>query len=81
MSHRCHWYENVAGAGVHAPFDTSISSPTSGVPLILGLTVFRGPFRDATTSLGADGARSRPSAFDAVTTTRTVRPTSAAASV
>src|SRR4051794_23323657 len=41
-----------------------------------GRAVFFGPFFDATTSVGSDGARSRPSAFTAVTRTRRVRPTS-----
>src|SRR5205085_11807118 len=46
-----------------------------------GVAVLFGPFFDATTAVGGEGASPRPSALTAATSTRTVCPTSAAASV
>ena len=53
--------------------------PTCAVPEIVGSDVFTGA--PATTPLAADEAAVEPTLFVAITTTTTVEPTSAAASV
>jgi hypothetical protein len=75
-SQRCHWRENEVGAGDQVPLLTDNCSPTRAVPATAGLTEFVGPFFDVMISLGSDGADAFPSAFDAVTATRSVRETS-----
>jgi hypothetical protein len=67
--------------GDHVSLLTVRVPPTTADPETAGLTVFVGPFLDATTSLGAEVAYALPSALTAVTTTRTVRPTSPVTSV
>ena len=69
---RCHWYVNDVAPPVQVPFDAVSSSPTRGVPEIVGFPVFTGAERDETTSVGAEFAVDWPSAFFAVTWTRTV---------
>src|SRR5581483_6377475 len=69
---RCHCRWNDDGVGVQVPSLTDSVSPTTADPEIVGLTVFVGPFLDATTSLASEVADALPSAFVAVTTTRTV---------
>jgi hypothetical protein len=69
------------GAGLQLPFETRSDSPTTGEPLSTGLTVFDGPSAEPMTSVGADVADDLPSAFVAVTTTRSVWPTSPDAAV
>ena len=54
-------------------------SPTVTAPVIVGPTVFAGG-AGATVEVGDDVATDEPSVFDAVTTTRTVEPTSLFAS-
>src|SRR5579864_7634431 len=76
VSHRCHCRQNEVGVGVQLPLLTRIVSPTVGVPVTDGLTVLVGPFVEPTTSLASELADALPSAFEAVTTTRTVWPTS-----
>src|SRR5579862_8831835 len=73
---RCHWRENDDGVGDQVPLLTVNVSPTTAAPETAGLTVFVGPFLDATTSLAAELADALPSALIAATTTRTVWPTS-----
>jgi hypothetical protein len=75
-SQRCHWRENEVGVGDQLPLLTVNCSPTTGVPVTVGFTVFAGPFFEARTALGSDDADAFPSAFVAVTTTRNVRETS-----
>jgi hypothetical protein len=65
----------------HVPLDAASSSPTSGVPAIVGLPVLTGAERDDTTAVGAEFAVVWPSAFFPVTCTRTVWSASAEASV
>src|SRR5579859_3538057 len=74
--HRCHCLVNDVGVGVQLPLLTCRASPTIAEPETAGLTVFVGPFVEPTTSVGSDVAEALPSAFDAVTTTRTAWPTS-----
>src|SRR5438034_3926812 len=81
VSQRCHWRVNEVGVGLQLPFETVSSPPTIAVPVTVGLTVFVAPLFDATTSLASEGAAVLPSAFTAVTITRTVCPTSPVTSV
>src|SRR3954451_10198789 len=76
---RCHWKPNEVGVGDQVPRETRISSPTVGVPLTAGLVPFVGPDFESTTSVASEFANALPSALPAVTTTRSVRPTSPAA--
>src|SRR3954454_21328020 len=78
---RCQMRRNDVGVGVHVPFDTVSSSPTRAVPETAGRTVFFGPSFESTTSLGSEVADPFPSAFVAVTTTRSVCDTSPAVTV
>ncbi len=55
--------------------------PSCGVPAIVGGAVFAGACGAAITADGDDAAVALPAEFDAVTTTRTVVPTSAEPSV
>jgi hypothetical protein len=71
-SQRCHWYANERTPPVHVPGDAVSSSPTWAVPETLGFTEFTGSFRDETRSVGFEPAVDWPSAFDAVTITRSV---------
>jgi hypothetical protein len=63
------------------PLLTVSCSPTVGAPLIVGFTVFSGPFLEATIALGSEVADAFPSALVAVTTTRNVCETSPATGV
>ena len=81
VEHRCHCRVYELGAGVQLPFVTRSVSPTTGEPLTAGFTVFAGPVAEPMTSDGADVADALPSAFVAVTTTRSVWPTSPDAGV
>src|SRR5438874_6488612 len=78
---RCHCRENVEGVGDHVPFVTDSVPPTTAEPESAGRTEFDGPFFEPTTSVAADVADALPSELIAVTTTRTVWPTSPATSV
>src|SRR3954452_22770006 len=71
-SQRCQRRRNDVGVGVHVPFETVSSSPTRADPETAGRTVFLGPSFESTTSLGSEVADAFPSAFAAVTTTRSV---------
>ena len=73
---RCHCLVYELAAGLQLPFETRSVSPTTGEPLTTGFTVFDGPVAEPMTSVGADVADALPSAFVAVTTTRSVWPTS-----
>src|SRR6476469_1023576 len=81
LPQRCHCRLNDVADGDQLPLLTVSCSPTTAVPVTVGLTVFDGPFFDATISVGSDAALAFPSAFVAVTTTRSVRETSPAATV
>jgi hypothetical protein len=52
--------------------------PSTGDPEMRGSAVFTGAVWAVTTAVGADGTVSEPSEFVAVSTTRSVKPTSAA---
>ena len=75
---RCHWNPNDVGVGDQVPRKTRSSSPTVAVPLTAGRTEFVGPDFEWTTSVASDVALLLPSVFDAVTSTRSVLPTSPA---
>ena len=81
VSQRCQRRRNDVGAGVHVPFETVSSSPTRAEPETAGLTVFFGPSFESTTSVGSEVADALPSAFAAVTSTRSVCASSAATAV
>src|SRR4051812_4246394 len=81
LPQRCHCRVKEAGDGDQLPLETVSCSPTTAVPVTAGLTVFDGPFFEPTTSVGSDDALAFPSAFVAVTTTRSARDTSPAAAV
>jgi hypothetical protein len=67
---------------VQLPLSTLTVCPTCGVPCGSGCFVARGGFPAAATTLvGLDAADARPAEFEAVTTTRTVLPTSELPSV
>ncbi len=66
---------------VQLPSSTVSTSPTSGVPEMIGSSVFAGAPLDWTTSVAAERAFAAPSAFTAVTRTRIERPASACTSV
>ena len=78
---RCHWREDEDGVGDHVPFVTDSVPPTTAEPESAGRTEFAGPLFEPITSLAADVADALPSELTAVTTTRTVWPTSPATSV
>jgi len=69
------------GVGDHVPLETLSSCPTVAVPLTAGFTELVGPDFESTTSVASEVAAALPSAFDAVTTTRSVCPMSAVAAV
>src|SRR4051794_18131877 len=71
-SQRCHWYENERTPPVQVPVVASSSSPTFGVPEMPGAAVLVGPPFEETTSETFDVAELEPSAFVAVTCTRSV---------
>ena len=73
---RCHCRENDVGMGDQLPLLTLSCSPTTAVPVTVGLTVLLGPFFESTIALGSEDAEAFPSAFVAVTTTRSVCETS-----
>jgi hypothetical protein len=81
LPQRCHCRLKEVAAGDQLPLLTVSCSPTTGLPETVGLTVFDGPFFEETTSVGSDDALAFPSAFVAVTTTRSVRETSPDATV
>jgi hypothetical protein len=70
-----------AGLPSHDPFTAVRIDPTCGVPVIVGARVIAGAAAAETIAVGADVEDADPSAFVAVTVTRRVRPTSAAAAV
>jgi hypothetical protein len=76
---------NRVGAFVHEPPDVRSFLPTTGVPSTSGGLTLPGsgsvPGAGAITDVRRLFARSKPSAFHAVTTTRSVLPTSEAPSV
>jgi hypothetical protein len=76
LSHRCHWREYDDGVVDQLPFDTVSECPTTAEPLTAGRTELVGPLALPTGSVAADVADARPSAFAAVTTTRSACPTS-----
>ena len=55
--------------------------PTAGVPVIVGGAVFGGPACAVTRSVAFDATVVAPSEFDAVTRTRSRKPTSAVATM
>ena len=75
-SQRCQCLENDVAAGDQLPLLTVNCSPTTAVPVTVGLTVLPGPFFESMTSLGSDAAEAFPSEFVAVTTTLSVCDTS-----
>jgi hypothetical protein len=75
-SHRRHWYAYESGGVPDQPPALAVNvCPACAVPEILGKVVFAGGAA-ATTAVGAEVADVE-NAFDAVTTTRRVEPTSA----
>jgi hypothetical protein len=81
-SQRRHWYAYDVGLFDHEPVDADSVWPSCGVPLMVGRDVFAGGAvtdagAAATTADAALVADPEPPAFDAVTTTRSVLPTSA----
>lgn len=77
-SQRCHWKANEVGLPVHVPSVAVSSFPTRASPLIVGRPVFvSGAAFEPTTSVCSERAFIEPSAFTAVTRTRSVLPTSA----
>jgi hypothetical protein len=84
LSQRFHWYAYDVGLFDHEPVDDDSAWSCCAVPPITGTAVFTGA---ATTEVGAAGAAAtkpeaelvtvpEPPAFEAVTTTRNVLPTS-----
>jgi hypothetical protein len=81
---RRHWNANHLGEFDHAPVVEVSVWPSCGVPEIVGRLEIFGACRagaGATTAVAALVANAEPDAFDAVTVTRIVLPTSAAPSV
>jgi hypothetical protein len=84
LSQRCHWYAYEIGAvPVHDPLAPFKVDPWLALPLTVGRLAFEGAVAAlaaaATTAVCADVADLEPNEFVAVTTTRIVPPTSAAA--
>jgi hypothetical protein len=80
VSHRRHWYPYESGRVPDQVPTAALSVwPSWTVPEIVGGDVFAGGMA-ATTAVCTDVAPAAPPAFDAVTTTRIVEPTSAAES-
>src|SRR5690348_2213629 len=78
-SQRCHWYAYDVGVFVHVPGSAVSCWPTAVSPVMVGRVWFRGaPLVGPTTAVCADRAFAAPSAFTAVTRTRSVCPRSAA---
>src|SRR6266487_5860025 len=76
LSHRCHWYAYVIGAVPDQVPGAAVSiCPSRAVPEIVGGATFSGGF-PTTMPVAADDACAEPPAFDAVTVTRSVDPTS-----
>ena len=69
------------GLPVQTPVEADNGCPLTGLPLITGRLVFAGGCGEVTTAVWADTAVVLPAALLAVTATRSVDPTSAAASV
>src|SRR5579862_1118486 len=78
---RCHWYVKRRGPPVQVPGSAVSDSPIFAVPETVGGAVFTGAPEDATACVGRELAVVCPSAFDAVTTTRSAWSTSAATGV
>src|SRR5256885_5703176 len=66
---RCHCRENEVGVGDQLPLLTRSCSPTTAVPVTVGLTVLSGPFFESTIALGSEDVAAFPSAFVAVSPT------------
>src|SRR5215213_602200 len=76
VSQRCHRYANSIGADpLQLPRSAVNVCPSRGAPETAGALVLAGAM-PATTSVGADEAEWEPPALVAVTTARTVEPTS-----
>jgi hypothetical protein len=79
-SHRDQRYAKVIPLPVHVPGFAVNASPTTVEPEIVGGTVFGGPTGAVTAAVAFETAGApTPSAFDAVTLTRSRKPTSPAA--
>ena len=78
LGQRVHWYSYEVGDPVQVPFEADNVDPTTGEPVIWGSAVFTGATRVAsfTAVVGLDATVFAPSAFDAVTRTRSRLPTS-----
>ena len=76
-SQRLHAYVYPVGLPLHDPFVVVRVEPTVVVPEIVGAAVFPGADALETTAVGAEVDDAEPSAFVAVTVTRSVCPTSA----
>src|SRR5262245_40030417 len=75
-SQRCHSYANEVGEPLQVPVLALSTWPSCAVPDTTGGDTFAGGAAGTTTPVAADTALAEPPAFDAVTTTRTVNPTS-----
>src|SRR5271169_2252647 len=75
---RCHWYVYVIGVvPFHSPLSTLTVCPTCAEPCGSGCLCALGAVpAAATAAVGLDAADARPAGFEAVTTIRTVLPTS-----
>ena len=73
-SQRTHWYEYVIDVPVHVPVVVESVDPATVEPETTGSAVFTGTIGPVTTAVVADGTLTGPSAFVAVTTTRSVEP-------
>ena len=82
-SQRRHWYAYEIGCVPdHVPGSADSTCPACAVPLIVGSAVLLGATgAGATTAVGSELALLEPALFVAVTTTRIVKPTSAASAV
>jgi len=74
---RCQWNAKPVGLPFQAPVEAVRVWPISAVPVIVGRVVFAGTSTAWTTAVGADAAVAEPTAFCAVTLTRSVEPASA----
>ena len=84
-SHRRHWYANEVGVFDHEPVDALSAFVSCAVPVTAGAVVLTGAAGGATgsgttTLEAALVADVEPTEFEALTTTRSVRPTSPATS-
>src|SRR5690348_12299961 len=76
LLHRCHCRVKDEGVGDQLPFETVSVPPMTALPVTVGRTEFVGPFAESTGSVAPEVADAWPSAFVAVTTTRSAWPTS-----